>query len=181
MLLTGFGYIEIDEIEPRSYREIVAAWCAQRGDRPFPLKEQIDPFVVPILAANIILYEVAGEDLIIRLLGEKVVTNLGTGLKGRTLRQVLGDTDYTRTVERQLHDCAANGLPLYSRHDFQLPGEFVNPVTRKAWRIALPYGDEARVTRLLCYQLFSQDIETHAQKKIDFEGLLPKTVFRIRV
>lgn len=183
MLAPTFSRITVDSIEPEIYRGIIHSWCAQREGHAVPRKEKIDPFLVPALAANLILYEVAGRDLIFRVLGEKVVTTVGTSLKGRTLRGALGESDYVLMIERQLHECADSGVPLYSIHDFQLPeGEFAATThSRKAWRIALPYSEEGRVTRLLCYQLFSQAIEPPFQKDIDFAGLLPKTVFKVEV
>ena len=181
MLSPSFGEIDLDQIEPKSYRAIVQAWCDQREGRRFPLKEKIDPFVIPALAAHLLLYEIDGDDLIFRVVGDKVVTTAGVALKGKTLLQAMGDTTYTRIIERQLKECATTGVPLYSIHDFQLPGEFVNPLSRKAWRIALPYGDDQGVTRLLCYQLFSREISAASHEEIDFETLLPKTVFKIRL
>lgn len=182
-----FGPIAVDDIEPESYRTIVRAWNDQRGDAPFPPKEKIDPFVVPALAANIILYEVAGKDLIYRIIGEKVLTAVGTKLRGHSLREAFGNTPYVDMIERQLHECVASGVPLYSRHDFQLApaAALAVPHARKAWRIALPYGEAAGenkgVTRLLCYQLFSQTIEVAFKQDIDFAGLMPTSVFKIRI
>ena len=183
MLAPSFSRIAIDSIEPEIYREIVRAWSAQRAGRAFPPKEKIDPFVSPALAANLILYEVAAGELIFRVVGEKVVTIAGTSLKGKTLREAFGNTDYMRMIERQLHECAGSGVPLYSIHDFQLPtcGLPALAHKRKAWRIALPYGEGDQVTRLLCYQLFSEEIEPPFREGIDFAGLLPKTVFKIEV
>ena len=178
-----FGRISIDEIEPEPYRAILRAWCAQRGDRPCPLKEQIDPFVVPALAANLLLMEVQGKTLTYRVVGEQVVTAVRDNIKGKTLKQAFGDTPYVRMVEHQLLECAASGIPLYSVHDFQLGDtSYGGPAqSRKAWRIALPYGEDDRVSRLLCYQLFSEAVEVHFRKDPDFAKLLPETVFKIDV
>ena len=195
MLGPTFGRIAVDDIEPESYRTIVRAWNEQRGDALFPPKEKIDPFVVPALASHLILYEVAGKDLIYRIVGEKVMTAVGTRLRGRSLREAFGDTPYVDMIERQLQECAASGVPLYSRHDFELTPAAAVAVshTRKAWRIALPYGEapgenpgenpgeKKGVTRLLCYQLFSQTIEAAFQKEVDFAGLMPKSVFKIQI
>ena len=178
-----FSSIAIDQIEPPVYRDIIRRWCEQRDGRAFPLKERIDPFVVPTLAANLVLYEVDGKELIFRVLGEKVLTTVGINLRGKTLRGALGESDYVLMVERQLHECAASATPLYSIHDFRLPpGLLTGSVdSRKAWRIALPYGEADRVTRILCYQLFSEEIEPPLREAIDFAALLPKTVFKIEV
>ena len=187
MLAPTFGRIAADDIEPESYRTIVRAWNDQRGEASFPPKDKIDPFVVPTLAANLILYEVAGKDLIYRVVGEKVLTAIGTRLRGHSLRAAFGDTPYVDMIESQLLECAASGVPLYSRHDFQLAPKapFAVSRTRKAWRIALPYGEadgeNKGVTRLLCYQLFSQTIEVPFQQDIDFAGLIPKSVFKIDI
>jgi len=175
--------IAVDDLEPAPYRKIVRAWCEQRGEARFSPLEKIDPFVVPNLASNLVLLEVAGETLTYRVLGDAVVLAVGTNLKGKTLRQVYGDTDYVRVIEQQLLACAARGVPIYSNHDFQLPDDGVSGFGnhRKAWRIALPYGDEQDVTRLLCYQRFSQEIEISLRKDMDYAKLLPTTVFWIEV
>ncbi|GAB4364975.1 MAG: hypothetical protein Kow00114_21930 [Kiloniellaceae bacterium] len=183
MLAPTFGRIAIDRIEPQSYREILRAWCAQREGQPIPEKDRIDPFLVPALAGNLILYEVSGEDFVFRVVGEKVLTAVGANLRGMTLRQALGDRPYRHMIERQLSECAACGVPLYSRHDFHIGDDASLSVShnRRAWRIALPYGEAGRVTRLLCYQLFSKDFTARAPQDVDFEALLPKTVFKIDV
>lgn len=180
---TMFGEIAVGDVEPEAYRRILQAWRDQCGTARFPAVEKIDPFLVPNLAANLLLLEVTGETLTYRLLGDKVVTAVGTGLKGKTLREVYGDTDYVRIIERQLLECVASCRPLYSCHDFQLRDDGYGDTRqhRKAWRIALPYGDGERVTRLLCYQLFSQNIEISFRKDIDFESLMPKTVFKVEI
>ena len=179
-----FGRIAIDNIEPEPFRRILRCWCGQCDGAAFPSVKKIDPFLLPALVPNLILYEVTETAIIFRVVGEKVVTTAGSSnLKGRTLVEAFGDTPYVHMVEDQLRECAASGVPLYSRHDFQLRDDTYQDAfhSRKAWRIALPYGDGGRVTRLLCYQLFSQEIETHYRKDIDFGELLPKTVFKIEV
>lgn len=180
---TMFGQIAIDEVEPEPYRRILQAWREQRGAARFPPPEKIDPFIVPYLAANLLLLEVSGETLTYRVIGDKVVTAVGTGLKGRTMREVFGDTAYIGIIEEQLLECVSSARPLYSRHDFELPGAGHDSVRlhRRAWRIALPYGDGDCVTRLLCYQLFSQSIDVGLRKEIDFEKLIPKTVFKVEI
>lgn len=178
----SFGHIAIEDIEPASYQEILRTWCEQREGRAFPLTEKIDPFLVPSLVPNLILYDVQGPMITFRLVGEKVLTTAGTNPKGMTLIEAFGDTPYIRMVEVQLRECVRTGIPLYSRHDFQVQnGSLGTKHSRKAWRIALPYGTEERVTRLLCYQLFSEEIDLPARKDIDFDKLLPKTVFKIDV
>lgn len=179
----AFGRIAIAEIEPAVYQEILHGWRAQRGGAAYPPIEKIDPFLVPALAGNLILYEVTESAITFRIVGEKVVTLAGKNLKGRTLADAFGETPYTQMVERQLRECADCGVPLYSVHDFQLRDEVYDDAvhSRKAWRIALPYGADGRVTRLLCYQLFSQQIETQFARDIDYGRLLPKTVFKIQL
>ncbi len=178
-----FGRIAIDDIEPEPFREILRCWSAQRDGAAFPPVEKIDPFLMPALVPNLILYEVTEAGITFRVVGEKVVTTAGSSLKGRTLIEAFGDTPYVHMVEQQLRECANSGVPLYSRHDFQLRDNTYRDAfhSRKAWRIALPYSDGGRVTRLLCYQLFSKEIETHYRKDIDFGELIPKTVFKIEV
>lgn len=183
MLDPTFESIAIEEIEPEALRGIVSAWREQCDGRSFPQVRKIDPFLVPALVPNLILFEVEGEIAIFRVLGEKVVTAVGIGLKGLSVQEAFGDTPYGRAIDRQLRECRTSGVPLYSRHDFQLKSRSYGtaPHRRKAWRIMLPYGEENRVTRLLCYQLFSAQIDLPAQKDIDFETLLPKTVFLVSV
>ena len=42
-------------------------------------------------------------------------------------------------------------------------------------------GDTDRVTRLLRYHVFSQDIEVSFRETLDFAQLMPSTVFKIEV
>lgn len=137
--------------------------------------------MVPALAGNIILFEVRDGTLVYRLLGEKVVMAMRSDLRGKTPREAFGDTPYIRMVEQQLLTSAANGTPIYSCHDFRLDNTAYGGHSRKAWRIALPYGDDGQVTRLLCYQQLSRSIETSVRRDIDYTELLPRTVFMVEV
>lgn len=178
-----FGRIAVDDIEPEALRRIVRTWREQCDGRTFPQVRKIDPFLVPALVPNLILFEVVDETAIFRVIGEKVIMAVGTGLKGLSVQEAFGDTSYGQAIDRQLQECRTTGVPLYSRHDFQLQSKFHGspPHSRKAWRIMLPYGEQDNVTRLLCYQLFSAQIDIPSQQDIDYETLLPKTVFLISV
>lgn len=182
---SAFGSIATAEIKPKVYQDILGKWDAQREGRRFPQIEKIDPFLLPALVPHIILYDVSGPAVTFRIVGEGVVTTVGTNLKGKTLAEAFGNTPFVLMVEEQLRECAACGVPIYSRHDFQLKTNSSGPgdpnQIHEAWRLALPYGTGDRVTRLLCYQLFSQPIEPHIERKINFGTLLPSKVFKVEL
>ncbi|MDW3208113.1 MAG: hypothetical protein R8L07_21470 [Alphaproteobacteria bacterium] len=146
--------ISASDVADDELRCRLALWHAQRIDgMGVPLTREIDPFAVPALAGSVILYDVDPKfGLKFRLVGEDVKARIDRNPKGLPPEAVVGDDAYGQLIVAQLRHCLEAGLPLYSHHDFRAPGD---EMVRPAIRIAMPYGNGRRVTRLLCYQKFS--------------------------
>lgn len=150
--------IALAAIPVQPYRTLLSAWEADRRRQGgTPHQDLIDPFRVRLLTSSIVMFHVGpGLELTYRLVGESVRRLVTVNPVGRRVEEVVGTGAYGQAIAAQLRDCAAAGTPIYSDHHFRIPGE---QVRRGSQRIALPYGDGSRVTRLLCYQIFSGDVE----------------------
>lgn len=166
--------VSIELVNPRSFRPVLEGWYRQKGDADCPCRGQIQPFLVPRLAANAILLGVEGEDYTYRLVGENIRQVIRHRLKGLKVREVLGDTDYYRAVAEQLRFATSRRVPLYSVHRLLRPEDGL-PVA--AWRIVMPYREGDAVTRLLTYQVY--DISAAPEPPQEMREMLPQTVFRV--
>jgi len=78
------------------------AWRASRGGAIVPSKRDFDPFEVPSLLRYAWLYRVDPEagDLVCLLAGEDVNRAWGGPIKGKTLREVVGEKDHPIVLQR---------------------------------------------------------------------------------
>lgn len=154
----------LSDISDPRFRSLIEVWYRQRsGDLLIPHWRDIDPFAVPSLAGAVILFDVADDlDLAYRIVGEDVAAALGGNPKGKHPFDIVGDGAYGRFIVSQLHDCVLDRLPVFSQHDFRFEND---NLARQATRIALPYGETDRVSRLLCYQIFSREIEIRGRRQ----------------
>ncbi|MFC3229686.1 PAS domain-containing protein [Marinibaculum pumilum] len=168
--------IGIAEIHPASFQTLLAAWYRQKGARDYPPAAALDPFLAPTLLPNAILLEVDGDRFIYRLIGDAIRQLVGQDLRGKSVQEFMGDTDYARLIEEQFRRTIADRAPLYSVHDFRRPED---GLTLSARRIVMPYADGGRVTRLLAYQV-AEGLEPVGGVTILEPQLLSRTVFRVR-
>jgi len=166
--------IPIDDVMPPVFRPVLHAWFDRRATGTCPTTAAMDPFVVPALAAHVVLIQVEGEDYTYRIVGESIRQIVQEPLKGRSVRAVMGDTEYYRLVTAQFRMAVARRWPYYSIHYCLRPDD---QTQIGAWRIVLPYTDGERVTRLMNFQLF--DVKAGPGTEISAQDLLPRTVFWI--
>lgn len=152
------AHISIDDVAEAGFREHLRRWFGQRDAAGgVPERGLIDPFMVPALAESVILFEV-GQDLspTYRLTGEAMRRAVGRPTVGLTPHDLMGRTPYADLIVEQLRDCARAVQPIYSSHDFVVAHE---DVARQSRRIAMPYGQDGQVNRLLCFQVVSGKFE----------------------
>ncbi|ANK80253.1 MAG: hypothetical protein TEF_05200 [Rhizobiales bacterium NRL2] len=152
------AHISIDDVAEAGFREHLRRWFDQRDAAGgLPDRSLIDPFMVPALAESVILFEV-GEDLspTYRLTGEAMRRAVGRPTVGLTPYDLMGRTPYAELIVEQLRDCARAVEPIYSSHDFVVAQD---EIARESRRIAMPYGQDGKVNRLLCFQVVSEKLE----------------------
>lgn len=164
--------IALGEVVPPVFQTLLRGWFAQRPPGDCPPAAEMKPFLVPSLAAHVLLIEVDGDHYIYRLVGERIRDMVQEPLKGRAVRDVLGDTEYCRLVIAQFRLGVAHRWPYYSVHYCQRPDDSAQV---GAWRIALPYRQGDHVTRLLTYQIFDRNMRLGDD--IEARDLLPRSVF----
>lgn len=78
------------------------AWMGARRGRLVPNKQDFDPFEVPTLLRFTWLYrfDPVLDDFACLLAGEDVNRAWGAPIKGKTLRQIVGDTDHPIVLQR---------------------------------------------------------------------------------
>lgn len=164
--------IALEEVTPPIFQTVLRSWFAQRAQGGCPPVSEMKPFVAPSLAGHVLLIAVEDDNYTFRLVGERIREVVQEPLKGRNVRDVLGDTEYCRLVIAQFRLGVARCWPYYSVHHCLRPDDSAQV---GAWRIALPYRQGERVTRLLTYQIFHRDMRIG--EDIVAHDLLPRTVF----
>jgi|GEM_PF-4068966 len=150
--------IAVTDVPYAPFRTMLLAWNDSRPPGGgVPSRDTINPFLEPTLSGSTVLFEVT-EDLgfIYRLTGETLRRLVRTNSTGRPVADVVGTGAYGRLIAGQLRDAVTEGLPVFAHHNFQLADEAFQ---RQSQRIAMPYEEGGRVTRLLCYQIISDDVQ----------------------
>ena len=105
-----------------SLRQLYDYWLTQRGDRPVPLRRDIDPIAIPRLLPHLIIAERAEDgDLRYRLVGTRIVEAHGVDYTGWRLSH-LAKGEALELAHQLYGPVMAEGLPVYSEGPFRWPG-----------------------------------------------------------
>jgi hypothetical protein len=82
--------------------DFFAAWLSARGDALVARRKAFSPLSVPSLLRYMWIYrfEEEADDYVCKLAGESVNDAWGKGIKGRALRDIIGQADYPVVRER---------------------------------------------------------------------------------
>ena len=91
----------LDHADPRVF-SFIEAWMAARHGKLVPYRDDFDPMSVPTLLGSAWLYRYEPDlgDFVCRLAGEEIKAAWRGDLKGRSLREIIGDDDHAVVVAR---------------------------------------------------------------------------------
>ena len=91
----------VPDADPRLH-SFLGAWLDARGADLVPRRSSFSPMSIPSLLRFIWIYEFAPErqDFVCELAGESVNDVWGGSIRGRTIREVVGEADYPRVRGR---------------------------------------------------------------------------------
>lgn len=137
--------------DPRVFR-FLDAWRAVRGDRIVPERRDFDPLALPDLLSFLWLYrfEPARNDYVVRLAGEEVNAAWGFSIRGKTMREIVGDDDYP--VMRARWDKILS-VPLL--HHGAATERLSAIRSRRAERMLLPLADNGVRNTMLGISLYT--------------------------
>lgn len=89
------------DADPRVVR-FLDAWRQARRGALVPLRDAFDPMAIPGLLGCVWMYrfDPALDDFVCRLAGEEVNAAWGGSIRGRTLREIVGDANHPRVIAR---------------------------------------------------------------------------------
>lgn len=128
-------------------RRLVGYWRAIHPADGLPGRRHFDPVDVPSLLSHIWMIDVFREQwrFRFRLIGTAIVTFTGRDSTGKWCDEVYPDFE-TTDAYRYMHDCAADGRPLY--RTTRLLSNPDRPYQR-AQRIYLPLAADGRTTDII--------------------------------
>ncbi|MFC3229687.1 PAS domain-containing protein [Marinibaculum pumilum] len=148
--------VAIGEVQPDLVQPLLKAWFSGGSDGGCPSVSAIKPFLVPALVPNIMLLEPAGDSFVYRVVGEDLQQLAGRNLRGLTVRDLYGETDYGRMIEAHYRQAVADRRPIHLEDRYRRPQD---GLTLATWRVVMPYATDGAVTRLLAVQTFEDGTE----------------------
>jgi hypothetical protein len=140
----------------------MAAWRAIRGDRLVPRKVDFDPISVPRLLPNLWIYryDPQADDFTCTLAGEAVNKSWGGSIRGKRLREVVGDANHPRALSRW-RAIIETPLVQYGRVRTDRPAHDDGLV--EAERLILPFaGADDAIRDVIGLSLYSYSQTNHA-------------------
>lgn len=168
--------LPIARLEPVAFRILAAHWFDQCGTRRCPEVGELDPFRVPALAADIVMFEPAGGSFVYRVVGERAGRMLGRNVIGKTLIEVLQDPEYVDLVIAKLMMSVREPGVYLATQRFRRPSDGLTVSSR---RLVLPYGEEGEVRRVLTYMLFDQSLQEPYTPGLKLDPLMLTDLFLI--
>ena len=125
--------------DPGIFR-FLESWKMARGGRLLPRKRDFDPLRTPDLLSSVWLYryDEGPKDFVCQLAGEDVNDAWGGSIRGKTMREIVGERDYPIMIERWTR-IVSTPLVHYGAASERLSE--LN--TRRAERLLLPLTDDA--------------------------------------
>jgi hypothetical protein len=126
-------------------RRLYQYWDQERGNRPMPTRDSVDPIKMRYILGHLALIDVVSNqaDFRVRLHGTELVSRLGSDFTGKTLDEVpfidlrrLALTWFTSVVERR--------APHHEKVD-----QIIDGFTRHFEALVLPYSTRAAAVDLM--------------------------------
>lgn len=130
--------------------QLYAYWNSKRAGRRMPARSDIAPDQIRGLLPNLMLIDVVGADFRYRLVGTKVVEDMGRNLTAASAGSYVEPAPYAAAVVDTYRRVRDLGVPVFTG------GVYVAPRGTKHWvsRLLLPLGaDHAHTNMILCSRI----------------------------
>jgi hypothetical protein len=116
---------------PLSYHaDLYRYWDAKRGDRPMPARADIDPAELRGLLPHLTLIERVEGGFRYRLVGSKVVQDLGREMTGTMVGSHVTPPEYGRALCAIYEQVCDGGKPIFTTGEYRSPSQLVHTVSR---------------------------------------------------
>jgi len=122
---------------PQSYHaELYRYWDSRRGGRPMPSRADLDPAQIRGLLPHLTLIERVEGGFRYRLVGSKVVQDLGREMTGTMVGSHVTPPEYGRALCAIYVQVCDAGRPVFTTGEYRSPSQLVHTVSR----LLLPLG-----------------------------------------
>jgi hypothetical protein len=113
-------------------------WDAQRRDRAMPARRDVSPADVRELLPHLTLIDVEGDQFRYRLVGSRVVQDLGRDMTGTCVGSHVTPPEYARAICSIYARVCETRLPVFTTGEYRSPSRLTHAVSR----LLVPLGEE---------------------------------------
>jgi hypothetical protein len=126
-------------------------WQALRGDRPMPVRRELDPADIKDLLPHIVIVAVDGPRFLFRLVGTEVVNRIGVDNTGRHLDELEPSRGFRDFAARVFETVRNRRAAVLAETDFE-----AGAANKGVRRLSLPFSDNGTdVSHIVSLMLFS--------------------------
>lgn len=114
-------------------------WDAKRGSRPTLTRRDVDPVEIALLLRHIALVEAFQNGYRWRLIGTKIVADIGRDLTGQTFGEHLGQSAFVDALTSTFDCVLTSGAPIFEENLYETAFGTIHAVSR----LLLPLSGDA--------------------------------------
>jgi hypothetical protein len=118
------------------HADLYRYWDAKRGDRPMPARADLDPGEIRGLLPHLTLIERVEAGFRYRLVGSRVVQDLGREMTGTMVGSHVNPPEYARALNALYARVCDGATPVFTTGEYRSPSQLVHTVSR----LLMPLG-----------------------------------------
>lgn len=138
---------------PLSYHaDLFRYWAERRGGRSMPARSDLSPVDVPTLLPHLTLIDVVEGRFRYRLVGSKVVQDLGREMTGTWVGTHVTPPEYAAALCGIYEQVCAGRRPIFTSGDYRSPSELTHAVSR----LLVPLGEDGETVNMILVSRLSR-------------------------
>jgi len=138
---------------PSTYHaDLFRYWAARRGGRSMPARSDLNPADIPALLPHLTLIDVVERRFRYRLVGSKVVQDLGRELTGTWVGSHVTPPEYAAALCSIYERVCSSRRPIFTTGDYRSPSELTHAVSR----LLVPLGEDGETVNMIMVSRLSR-------------------------
>lgn len=138
---------------PLTYHaDLFRYWTARRGGRSMPARSDLSPVDIPTLLPHLTLIDVVEGRFRYRLVGSRVVQDLGREMTGTWVGSHVTPAEYAAALCGIYEQVCASRRPIFTTGDYRSPSELTHAVSR----LLVPLGEDGETVNMILVSRLSR-------------------------